>query len=97
VGARLLGLRIQACRDAGRDQQAEGGGVIGWVLLYLLMLGFAIALWIQEDDPLGAYKRSRDDAREYDEPSDWERDYHDRWNPAGEDEPGLDDWKGPRR
>jgi hypothetical protein len=30
VGACLLGLRIQACRDAGRDQQAEGGGVMGF-------------------------------------------------------------------
>lgn len=32
-----------------------------WVLFYLLMLGVAIALWLQEEGPLEARKRRLED------------------------------------
>lgn len=53
--------------------------MIGWVLFYLVLVGGFLALLM--DGPLEAYARARDDAREYDEETQWELDYHARWNP----------------
>ena len=65
--------------------------IVGWVGFFFWV---SLAFYLLATAPLDeAYDRKRE--RDYDEESEWELDYHARWNPSDENE-DVEPW-GARR